>query len=607
MSGNSTVYDVKVRYALEDKASNGAKGIASACDKAAGSAFSLKGALMAVGGMAALSKAKSALIDFNSEIDQMKIGLSTVMQMQLHMPFAKANKEADKLFNTFQEMAKKSPATTKDFMEMANSIAPAVAMMGGGPEKLAKLSQGGVIAGLALGERADVTALDIKQMLMGTVSVKDRLAQQLLASKGLNHLEFNDKSGGERAKLVEEMLSQDALKTAADQFGNSFKGQISTLQDTLQIALGDVGKPLMASITDEVKKMNSWIERHPKTIAEIGKNLGSMIKNTFEFVKSAATWLIENKDTLLTIGKIFLVFKGAQLAQGAIKGFIGGLKGISDAMIAAKNGMSGALMGGGGLISTVGKLGSGLLGVLPAVAAFTAALFEAADWVSDHMPNQLHDDKSKIQTLKDAGNALYEAEEITKRIKAIDETAVMTDELKTERANLMAKFNDPSFMGPMLKELDKISGGKYSRMSPTQFLARGVGVDSQFSITDGNRGAAAQVLGKSFGVDEVSSQAGIKMLAEVSETLEMMQMAMGVYEREDIFREAFKEKFGPPKAVPDPSGDWKAGKTSDINVTIQKIEVASEDPDRFVFGIAKLSENAAKHPTASQHTVVGGF
>jgi phage host-nuclease inhibitor protein Gam len=606
MSGNSTVYDVRVRYALDDRASRGAQGIASACDKAAGSAFSLKGALVAVGGIAALHKAKSLLIDFNSEIDQMKIGLSTVMQMQLHIPFAKANKEADKLFDTFQQMAKKSPATTKDFMEMANSIAPGVALAGGGPDKLAKLTQGAVTASIALGERADVVALDIKQMLAGTVGLKDRTAMQLLGGAGVDHLDFNKKSGSERAKLVESMLSQEALQHAADQFGDSFKGQISTIQDQLEIALGQVGKPLMASITDEVRKMNGWIEKHPKMINEYVTKFGTMIKEAFSFVKSVAGWLVDNRDMLMDIGKVFLVFKGAQMGSNLIKSFKDNLGTMVASIKNAGSSFSSFFSGSGptgvmGMVGRLGALGSAVGTAVPYLYAFGTALSLATTLLSGHN----EEDKKARNAQISLHEAVEDYPELQKRQKdltdilagkgpsgAIAQDPTMRGRFQNELNQLNSKVWDPEKIGMTLKKISDESkahgGSDYSMLNQEQMQHMDRFMPSMFDSRDAAKSA------------EITN-----------EVMSFFKTFQGITQeaRDEALKYAFPEQFGAPnkKDMAAVDSGWKPGSNADINVTIQKIEVASEDPDRFVFGIAKLSENAAKHPTASQHTMVGGF
>lgn len=612
MSGTSTVYDVRVKYHLDDKASTGVNQIANRTDRAAKSAMSLKTALAAVGGVALLKGAKSAFLDFNSEIDQMKIGLTAVMQMQLKMPFEKARIEADKLFKVFQELAKKSPATTKDFMEMGNAIAPVVAMMGGGPDKIAKLAQGGVLAGQAFGERADIVALDIKQMLAGTVNSKDRIAQQLIASRGIKQDDFNAMDGAKRASLTESMLQDPALLKAADQMGASFKGQVSTFKDQLQMALGKVGRPLMESLTAEVKKWNTWIEQHPATIAKISKDLSGMLTGAFTFIKDTATFLADNKETIMAIGKVFLIFKGTQMATAALSGVV---KGINDFASTLKNGAAqmGAgigAAGSGGLLGTIGKFGSGLLAVLPGLTAFTAALFGAGRWIMDNVMNKNSNtlDAKKGQKVEDLNNALFDIKEKTSRLSVLN-SGQRTAEQEEERANLIKQLSDPAIIGPVLRQLDKVSGGKFAAMDPSEFEKRGI-IDfnrrNQYGVNTAtnspNEFAAKQLTGAHF--DQLT-KSQIDMLHEANKTLLVLHENMSIFERRAIFASAFDAKYQPegPKDL-----GWNSGASKpEVNVTIHKVEVASEDPDRFVFGMVDMAQNAIKHATQSQHTTPGGF
>jgi len=57
-----------------------------------------------------------------------------------------------------------------------------------------------------------------------------------------------------------------------------------------------------------------------------------------------------------------------------------------------------------------------------------------------------------------------------------------------------------------------------------------------------------------------------------------------------------------------PDSKWGGNATGkDVNINIQKVEVASSDPDRFIFGLVNMAEQVLKHPTQSQHTIAGGF
>lgn len=599
MGGTSTVYDVKVRYALDDKASTGVKGIAKATDKAAQSAFSLKSALAAVGGVALLKGAKNMLVDFNSEIDQMKIGMTTVMQMQLKMPFEKARVEADKLFKVFQEMAKKSPATTKDFMEMGNAIAPVVAMMGGGPDKISKLAQGGVLASQAFGERADIVALDIKQMLMGTVSSRDRIAQQLIASQGMDSTKFNALDAKKRASMTESMLQDPALLKAADQMGASFAGQVSTFKDMLQITLGQVGLPLMQAMTAEVKRWNNWIEKHPKTIKEWVTTFGNGVKSAFEFVKNVAGWLVEHKDLIFSLAKTFVMFKGAQIATNVFKRFTDGVGGLADSVKGAianfRSGGAGGLIGGfGGVVGTLGR-------VVPALTLFSGALE-----IATHLLNANAEAEKKA---RDNALSLNEATgdipSLLARRQAIKDRFAqgfkpgdsdLRDRLQQEYFGINKQVFNPESLGLALRKISEASekGG-------------GVSLKGLSHTTDGLLSPRLlAMLPDTF--DRKNLAENTKIMQQVDQTLKTFQN-LPTDIRNEALKFAFPEQYGMPTPTEDkaPGADWKGLTTPEVNVTIHKVEVASEDPDRFVFGLAKLAEQAVKHQTQSRHATPGGM
>lgn len=600
MSGNTTVYDVKVRYAMSGNAKQGLSEVAKSADKAAGSAMSLRGALAAIGGGLIFAKAKSALIDFNSEIEQLKIGMSTIMQLQLKMPLAAANKEADKLFYTFQELAKKSPATTKDFMEMAAAIAAPIALLGGGPDKLAAMTQGAVITAQAFGERADMVALDVKQMLMGTVSLRDRVAQQLLASKGMDHLEFNKMEGKDRARITEELLQSQPLKNAADAMGASFAGQVSTFKDQIQIALAQVGVPLMKEMGKEVARWNTWIEKHPKTIAKIGSELSGMLTGAFTFIRDAAGWLVDNRETLFTIGKFFLIFKGAQMAGNVIGNFVTSLTSMASKMTSVGNSL---LNASGSLSSAFSSLGAFLVGPGGLIAGLTAAGAAIAFMVEDQKRRDQEDADRRALGMQ-----------IGQILKPTSDKTEWIAELKDRNKNASPDMRDANNQ----KIIDSYAGADAARYGAT---LRALAVK-----TDEVNGDLAYGKGYADSIDMDMIRKGLlSMMPDTfagsatdvlnqkkaySDFTEFLRTAPAEFQQA-VLEAAFPERFGKPDLAPPDMANqsqWvNAPGKSEVNVTINKIEVASDDPDRFVHGLVTTAEQIANNPTQAQSVIGGGF
>jgi len=604
--GNETVYSVKVKYQLDaNQATSSLKGMAHQAEKTEGSVFSLRHAVEALALHKVFELGKEALIDFNSEMESLKIGMSTVMEMNLHLPFQKARFEADKLFETFQQLAKKSPVTTADFMHMASAIAAPVAMAGGGPDKLAKITQGAIIAGLAYGKDSQTTSMAIEEMLGGKVRKTNPMAMSLIASSGKDAQSFNAMSSQARAKSVEEILSAPALKRAADRFGESFKGQTSTLKDNLQIALGEVGKPLMEAMTAEVSKWNNWIEKHPKMIAEVGQKLASMIKGAFEFVKDAGAWLVDNKETLFQIGKMFLLFKGAQIGTGLIKTFAEGLSSLGKNAKEAGTTLIGAFTGGGGITGAFGSVigilkGAG--GLIPALGLFIGGLELAAHFLSTHNEEDKKAKAAKTSIHEAVGDfpAMMERSKFLKETLAgkgqygamASQSPEMKERYATELESINGKMFDSEKMGEALKKISEASE------------SNGGSSFKNLSLADMNH--AERYMPNLYAHGEATDNK--KVAEEMLSTLTMFEH-LTVDARREALKYAFPEQWGTPTSQKPaaPDSGWTGGEKPQVNVTIQRIEVASEDPDRFVFGLAKVAEQAVKHKTQSSHTIPGGF
>ena len=620
MSG-STVYDVKVRYALDDKTSKSANNMAGSLDRAGRSAFSLRGAIAGLGIAGVFAAGKKTLIDFNSEIDQMRIGMTTIMNMQLKKPWDEASKSADRLFVRFQEMAKKSPATTKDFITMANAITPVVASMGGGEDKIAKLTQGAVIAGLATGTRSDVAALDVKQMLLGIVTERDMMSNQLLASKGVDKGKFNAMSGAARMAMVESMLSDPALLRAADEFGKSFAGQVSTFQDQLQMALGSVGKPLMASLTAEVQKWNNWIEKHPRTIATISAKIGGMLKSSFEFIAKTTSWLVDNKETLLMIGKVFLAFKGAQIATGLIGGFARGVTNMVAGLKNAEMNISKAVGtgGGAGLIGSFGRMSSVLTaagGVIPGLIGLGAAAWQLWDILGQEgkgiSPKQKAADDLNFEAMREVGPKASRMHELSKLLDGKSPMSSKAGEqfkggpelfgrLSTEYNNLKKEIAKPETWVTAIKGMDEAR----AKLNQPTFK------DQSFADIDKQTQLRGGLATEKMHIDLMLADAQITTVEHELAIATLAFRTLSSAQKLSALQETYGAQFWPggvkPEVIPDAAATKGpgAGTPAKVNVTIQRIEVASDDPDRFVFGMVKAFEKAARNPTQAASALGG--
>lgn len=327
-----TTYQIALDYRLQgvEKALGKTKDLDAASQRVAKSLEWVKRAALAVGASFVFGKVKSALIDSNRELESMQIGMAAVLGMSLSIPFEKAEPVAARLVEHYRNIAKVSPGTTQDFLQFNNAISGAVLNAGGALGDLKKITAGGVIGGQAFGFRADVAAKDVQQALTGNVTMQTPFIKMLLGSES-DIAKFNAMTGPARVQKLREVLEGPALKKAAQKFGESYEGQLSTLKDTAQNTFRAIGAPLFRQLTSWLKQINAWADQNGAKLASIARSIGEGITTGARWLLKAGMFIVDNAKTIAMVAGVGLLAKG-----GA------GLLGI----------------GGGGAASSLAKLAS---------------------------------------------------------------------------------------------------------------------------------------------------------------------------------------------------------------------------------------------------------
>jgi hypothetical protein len=603
----TTVYDIRIDYKLDDRASKGLKSIAAEAQTTSKHLSGLKTLVATVAGGLLFHQGVKSLIGFNANLDQMRVQLGGILSMNMAMPFDKASDAADELFSRFQEAAKKSPAMTKDFIDMSAGIASAAAQAGLSLNQLHDLTVGGVTASTVFGTRGDVAALDISQMLQGTVAVRDRMARSLLASQGItDHTKFNALDAKKRASIVMKALNDPRLKDAAEKFGESFSGQFSTLQDQIQITLGKVGLPLFKAVTNEIKSWNQWIERNPEAIDKLVKGLGEGLVSAFGFLKDVVQTIINHKDTLLLIGKIWAVNKGmgvaGELFRGGMSGgasVLGMFTGPAQTLGNTLTAMNAPIASfGAGLKTAVGGLTS-IVGAAAQLAGALGMVYMAANAFANWVDEKQTEDINKRTAVAGQTNFAHRFMVADQRVQtAADKYRLADNGLKwNQRDNMLdaqAKRNSEIFSVLMAAQETGLIGFKDG---------------APISNIDGSAGWQS--------AKENLTRLGMTA-KEASETLMATEKAFKLasegatmWSREDWARldpvaraQAADEERKRRQA--EEAGKMTAG--MNLNVKIDRIEVTSDDPDRFVYDAINAFEQAAQNPTQANGAIrsIGG-
>jgi hypothetical protein len=561
----ATVYEVRLIYDLKDKASPGLSSIArqaGEAEKSTGSLVgSLKGLAATLGAGFAISKAKGLFVDFNSEVEQSKISISAIsMMFNKNQTFDKAMTDASGLFDRYQEAAKASTATTADFLSMHKTLMPALSAAGVKGKQMEDLVKGSVIAAPMFGFDADYLARDIQSMLSGMVQNKDKAAMIMLASMGLDKETFNRKAkeeAGYAVKTLETLLTGPAVQAAAKAQEGSYKGVVSTLEDMAQILGSKMGKPIFTAVTEEIKKWNMWLTKNEKVILEIGRSIADGIVTGFGMLKDSIAFIIDHKAELLAIAAAYTTVKAA----GAVSSVVGAARGAAS------------------IYGAMGAPGAG------AVASFASA--EVLAWAAS--PVVIGAIAAAVITY--AGYQLYQSAQSS----------------AAKGAAIEGSIGGSGAMGKHYNVWDAIKGGD----SKTQALGFQAGLYNAagdldmkkvetFALRFGNSTSQVNEIMEAF----VKASKDIPYQANII-GFGMEQAGKSLIPAFDMIKGALYNVSGGliQWHTPDhPSDDIKAAavkKDKPINVNISRVEVTSDEPDRFVVGLVKMAERAIDRPGQS--------
>lgn len=626
MAAADTTYKVHLVYDMRGNATAGMKGL-NAQARSTTAAFSgLKAAVGAAFGGAALALGKKYLYDYNNQVQKMKIGMAAIISMNFQAPFEAGAKAADKLHANLEKYAKVSIGTTADYVDMANAISSAVLRSGKGMKDLEEMTKGAVLVDSIMGTRKGDVSTDVSQMLSGILTNRDRVAKQLLAGIGEHDIgKFNKYAASKRADLTLKALSTTQLKDAGKAFGASTEGVMSTFQDNVQITFGKVGLPLVKAMTEEVKGWNKWIEANPAKIASIVERLSSGLKEAFAVLKDIAVeigpiikeafglvggvlrFASEHREALISLLKAFMVFKGASIVGGGVMGIgnsvVGGVKAVG----AAKTAFLGITSATGGTIAGLGTFATALGPAALAVGALGVAAWGAYKLAT-----------AKTQREKDAESggkyhvaaqnyslALTRRDQLKRQLSAtgVDptkDTSGLSDDLKKDVEELGAVTSGLKELnavvmrqalesGHLKEQVTKGWGFNPStkRLEPVTYRKLSLSDDSSSFTGSKNEAAAIRVGVRNAFYDAMKAGERVNYDPSGRTQETWTQSIFGGSER-DLMKDL-------PPIKPT------------VNIGTVKVEVASDDPDRFVHGAMLAFGEVVRNPTSAADTIRGGF
>lgn len=657
----TTTYDIKVRYMLDDRASKGVTGIGRAADRASKSTGmlnkSIKRLMILGAGVFGFRVAKKLLIDYNSEMQQARIQMAGLTSMNMGGSWARNQKRANFLVRQFQKDAAASVGTTADFVEMGKNIVGPLSQGGAKMGEIAEITKGAVIAGKSFGLQTEQTAKDIRSAVFGQVTSKDMLMVQLLGASGQSVKDWNKiaKQSPEKAiKGLRKLLGKEnkSLMLMAKAQENSWEGVTSTLEDSLQRAFAKVGIPLMKVMTAEIQKLTKWFDENPEKVNEIAKNIGEGLVSAFKTLKTMFGFILKHKDFLLTLAKVALVTRGV----GMVASGIGGLTGFfaaSNAANGAATSMLGFSRGLGGVVSgmtrAVGMLGVAYIGAKAVAGAVDAhqekqikrdtdnpLLIEQARLLGGAAGGSgsnimdagitgaqrnakrrgFRDDVGSAFAPRGNGNNFGDKEAKRLRDQAL-RSGKFTAADKDRARRIVSSSESAGFVNDGKVNFGKVRdrvGGGAGGLKNVRIMAEAVlraGGKSKFAaMSPGKMAEALMAANKSANVQSIHRMSQFLLGLERANKIAAMQNWQAFQPLRKFGSNILKFIGVDPfsgKKPGDVKDDGRTGvKPKSPTIKIGKIEIVSDDPDRFGMNLVGVIEDINKSPTQAKRTISEG-
>lgn len=628
-----TVYSVRIKYAVDGRGATGVRGLTNEVRTLGREAGRVTGLFHRMGGAVAgyfgARAATKALLGFNATAQDAKVQIAGMLALAKQTNLSDEAGRAERLYGRLQQRAKELPGSTADYVQMAGMLAQPITDAGLGMKDLEDLTVNATVAAKALGYAWDLAGRDIDQALRGQFHSTDPFAGKVLGSIGYKGEEgrkrFNELDASQRAAELKRALMQKQWTQLAAAQANTFNGVLSTLQDTIAQFGGKVGAPLFKAITAELKRWNTWLDDNEAKVDAFAQKLADGLVTGFRAVKDAVGYLVDHADTLLMIAKAWAAVKIGNMIGGGIAGL--------------GNSIGGLLAGGGGAMGFAGK--AGLAGQALGFGYAIGTIFNDATGASAALADGLAHMTGKVDATTDKYNLLMRS------MQSFDEALVDTKQrLKqgkvagaagTEQAARLQTMEDiAGRQAQVLLEANQISGGvgPFSRAEMQRIALQRSGLFDDDEIRDAiGKGLItyrSSVLDKQDAFRQRREAATItadraweQLPADIKENVDKQTVlanlmietlrAMPTLKNQGDFvsaielnRQAVEHALAASGYDPNSPKRGIASKGTNVNVTISRIEVQSDDPDRYAFGLVEAFRDAVKNPSAAVRAIREG-
>lgn len=582
----TTGYDVSLRYVLEDRTGPGLKQMGQDLRMANQSARELHGslgALSSLGGMATglagmfgLHEAKKAFIDFNSEMEQSKTTIAGMLQMNIGGEWADNVARATDAVQQLQKESITSTATTKEMVDMLTMVIQPLSRTGESMEQMTKQTSSLVVLSKAMGFAPQIAAIEFSEAMNGTLNARNRFMNAILGTPEMGYggeegrRRWNALAEQKKGKEVDRATLGKAAMEMKEAQAHTFAGELSTLIDKKEIGLGKAGLAIFKEITAEIHNWNVWLAANDDKVETFVKTLSNGLREAFSVMRSLGSYLVDNRGWLLEVAKLW----GGLKIAGGLGGIVGGVGGLFGGLRADAAALGGAITGSkGGVVPALGGMAVGLASTTANVVALGVAAWNAGKLIGDYWGESMV--QKKVDATKGEVTGPLIAKEVTElrgMLRAGPE-AMQLQAAKDRQRLLLKTMERQGLVGSNGVDTEAVA----------RMLKTSQELKTEFGKALGTEYTVKNLFGQSVGTDvehnpDTLAQGLAKFLDPMISDL----------------RDAMKK--GPPPITPAAVSSEKPK----VNVTINRIEVVSDDPDRFITNLAQAARDAVKNPGQAQ-------
>lgn len=635
---SSTTYDIKLRYRLDGK--DAVKGADQLSRRLDGLSSMVSRVGMGIAGYFGAQAAGKALIGFNATVEETKNQIAGMFALTKKTNLSDELANADRMYANLQKRAASLPGTTEEYAKFAGMVTRSVTDAGLGMKALEDITVNAVVAAKAFGIEADVAARDIDQLMSGRFNTTDPFSSKLLGSLGYATEEGRKKvremSKEQRAELLKTALAQKQITQLAEAQGATFMGRFSTVQDSLQQLAGKAGAPLFEVLKKELERIAVWFTVNKDKVEAFTKSVGEGLVKAFSFLKDVFGFIANNAGALIRVAGAFAAIKAANLIGGAIGGISGAMAGMRGSMAASPRAFSSGEGGAGigkslGGLATAGVVGWQLGAALREATGGTTAwsdrmnLFDNKTYGAvralERYEASLDDSTRKVRERLAGKGWLAESGASERMAAGVEQrrveaaliqgviaaqakvTTAGDDPLSVMRAQLALSDANKAALGMGLSKdqlnqagLDKLNATIADFSKRSEFLAGaagfGVGEQAMKMIPDY---VAEYVNKREGGVENQIASAMVRLQAQGQEVT-----AKSVSEAIMASFGAVAQALNPDANKTAIKKDEKAAGKGNVSVTINKIEVQNDDPERYAFDLNAAFSKSARNPSRAK-------